>query len=324
MSPTASARPSIACGLACGASFLTYNGHWSLVLVIAAVHLTRVGGSHRGLARRALPFALSVAAAPAALVLAGAWRGIDFLQGSIDFSISAGDGERSLGWVRPWAFLSHVEGGLLPLLGLGALVGLRGVRGRIGLLWIGLGAGVYLAMGLASAFHEFTAYDRAARVLVPFLCLAAAEGLGRAMSLRSRKGACLCALLALHAGVAFWPLINQRYPREIVNDAVRAYGRDVRAESVVSGTVNQTAFSLAVNELNSPPRARYVVLNAKDLWFWTRPALTSLPAGRVLLRTRHPRRLPFWQYHGYLPEEREWIRAHDLSIEVIDTRPDLR
>jgi hypothetical protein len=78
---------------------------------------------------------------------------------------------------------------------------------------------------------------------------------------------------------------------------------------------------LREDRAENPVRARrYVLLNAKDIWVPEGASETTPPpAGKVLLTVRHPRQLPALQYHGYRPEEREFLRSIDLSIKLVDT-----
>ncbi len=48
----------------------------------------------------------------------------------------------------------------------------------------------------------------------------------------------------------------------------------------------------------------------------------SEPTGRVLFRTAHPLQFLPYQYEGYVPVERALLRSNDISIRLVDTRPE--
>jgi len=65
------------------------------------------------------------------------------------------------------------------------------------------------------------------------------------------------------------------------------------------------------------PGSRYVLLNARYLY--PIRGLKAPPPGRTLFAVAHPVQFLPYQYEGYVPEERALLRAHDVSMQMIDT-----
>ena len=325
-----------AAGLAASASFLTYNGSWSLLPIIALASAARAASLPRALAWIGA-FGVAAGIAPIGLVALGRMRGIPSLETWIQLARQVTNGEYSSGASLPWAFLWHAEHALLViwLLGVGAAIwqarASRGA-GRRALLWGGMLAGLYLLLVLGSnVLQRFVVYDRTARLLVPFLCLAAAVGIAPLFAranLQVRR--VLILLLIIQTAVNFGEVLSERFPRDIAQWAVRTLGVGQVQFQATLGEA-QPATWLFLPPIESAATARYVLVNVTDIWAEDEdgaPALGAVPVrrypqGKVLLRIPHPRQLPLHQYHGYTKGFRDWLRSVDISVLLVDTMPSL-
>jgi hypothetical protein len=189
-------------------------------------------------------------------------------------------------------------------------------------MWMAAALAIYCGLVVGSnALHRFVVYDRLARQMLPFVCLAAAAGL-----MRLTRTPVLYGIIILLFAANVAPLLAQRFPRDMVSEAIRRYGlENVRLEASLLHLDNATAEAFLPPEIRAPLTAsarakRYVLLNAVDIW----PKGGELeegafPAGRQLLVARHPRQLRLLQYHGYTPVERRFLRSTDFSMRLIDT-----
>ena len=324
---------SLTVGLLCGFAFLTYEGYWLMAAVVGGLHVLRNPRRPSVIVLRAGLFSAGAAFVPALLIAAGYSSGRPFVQAVERFSRSAVNGDFSEGWSLPWAYLWHAEHFFLIVYVLGMLAALvHGIRRRNQdnrLMWLSAAVVVYLGLVVGSnLLHRWVVYDRLARQMLPFACLAAAAGiahLGNGRLMRGIPALALYVVFTVLFTMNVAPLMAQRYPREIARDAIRQYGAaNVRLETIVAHSDDATVpifLPLQADRADSPAAARrYVLLNAKDIWVPDGASkAASPPAGTVLFAVRHPRQLPIMQYHGYRPEERAFLRSIDLSIKLIDT-----
>jgi hypothetical protein len=236
------------------------------------------------------------------------------------FAASVTHGQFVEGWSLPWAFFWHAEGLVLVIVLAGIVLSLRG-PGR-GPKWAAVAAALYMGLVLGSnVFHRFVVYDRLARPMWPFMCLAAAAGIAAAADgrwLAGRRAYGLCAVVLGLFVMNSTPLFTQRYPREIVHEVLARYGAaQVGFDMTLQHAVDNSSGFLVPAEVPDTPK-RYVLVNARDIWFEGEPGRKPLPAGRVVATWRHPRQLPLLQYHGYTPAQRAFMRSEDASIRLID------
>jgi hypothetical protein len=191
---------------------------------------------------------------PVLLVTASVAAGVPLFTNAVQFASEVTNGGFDEGWLLPWQYLWSADGGvaLVYLLGVVALVsGLNrspdGVTRR-GLFWLAGAAALYGCLVVGSnVLQRFAVYDRLARQLVPFLCLAAAAGLIR-ITTRWRMTphavaieAATMILVAIAFTFSARPLFEQRYPREIVWDAIAQYGAaNIRLATTVADSVDTT------------------------------------------------------------------------------------
>jgi hypothetical protein len=332
------ARPvrSYVVGLLAGFGFLVYTGYWLLATVVGLVYIIQRPLAIEGVLRRAVFFGLGGVTMVGAPIAAGFATGRPFLDAFVDTSRGILSGDFSEGWSLPWAYFWNADSAVLIVYIAAILAAARqslhgGWRESVGRLrWVWCAAAVYggLVLG-AHVFRQFVVYDRLARQMLPFMCLAAAPGLapladwrvGRTSGLRIVQG-----VVVLLFAVNAWPLFHQRFPREIVADVMKTYGEaQVRLDTTVFRSVDVTAaLFLPVRpetiEARDPGK-RYVLLNAKDIWTEDKlPGWKPPPRGPVLLQTPHPRQLRALQYQGYTPGQRLLLRHIDFSIQLIDTQ----
>jgi hypothetical protein len=342
LSPADRMADSVGAGVLAGAAFSTYFGSWLLAAVVLGVHVlwhpASPGGPERSASpggpersarrqryalrrlRRATLFGIGAIVVPGMLVAASTIPNRPLLPAARRFAATVTHGQFAEGWSLPWAFFWHVEGFLLVIVAAGIVLSLRG-PGR-GPKWAAAAAALYTGLALGSnVFHRFVVYDRLARPMWPFMCLAAAAGIAAVADgrwLTGRRAYGLCAVVLALFVMNSTPLFVQRYPREIVHEVLARYGADqVGFDMTLQHAVDNSSGFLIPAEVPGTPK-RYVLVNARDIWFEGEPATTPLPAGRVVATWRHPRQLRLLQYHGYTPAQRAFMRSEDASIRLID------
>jgi hypothetical protein len=326
LSPSDRIADSLSAGVLAGAAFATYFGYWLFAAVVFGVHVlwrTAPGGPKRSALRRlrrATFFGLGLVLVPGVLVAASTIPNRPLLPAARRFAASVTHGQFAEGWSLPWAFFWHAEGLLLLTVAAGIFLSLRG-PGR-GAKWAAAAAAVYTGLVLgANVFHRFVVYDRLARPMWPFMCLAAAAGIAAAADGRWLAGRRLYAVCAVVLGLFVMnstPLFTQRYPRDVVHEVLLRYGPEqVGFDMTLQYAADNSSGFLIPAEVPDTPK-RYVLVNARDIWFEGEPDTRPLPAGRVIATWRHPRQLRLLQYHGYTPAERAFMRTEDTSIRLID------
>jgi hypothetical protein len=323
---------SAAAGLLAGLGFITYTGYWLLAGIVGILHVFQQPAL-RPAVRRALLFGAGLATLPAVLIAMAALRGRRLLAAAVSFSRAVTNGDFSEGWSLPWAYFWHIEHALLGVL-------LAGVTAAAWCVWRGsapvrtprwLLASAVLYGGLvvsSTVLHRFVVYDRLARQMLPFLCLATAAGfvgVTRETWLGRRTGLTVVGTFAAVFAVNALPIFRQEFPRDIALAAVRKYGEgSLRISSTLQDTAIDTVpIFLPAETDRVSTTARYLLLNGKDLWVESgRIRGTGMPPGKVLYTAVHPRQRRIYQYHGFTPAQRALFRTLDVSIKLIDTRPD--
>jgi hypothetical protein len=321
LSPADRVLNSIGAGLLAGAAFSTYFGYWLLAIVVLGLHVFWHQAPLVRRVRRLVLGAVGLAIVPGLLVVASGLRNRPLLQLSRRFAATVTHGEYAEGWSLPWEFFWQAEGLVLGI----ALAGIalllwhptaRGVR------WAAAAGAIYALLIIGSdLMQRFVVYDRLARPMWPFICLAAAAGLagiddGRWLAGRRAYGlyGIVLGLFLINSG----PLFTQRYPRDVVLEVLARYGSDAVAyDTSLQHTFDSTSgFFFPVDA----PAAgkRFVLVNARDIWFEGEPGVKPVAEGRVIASWRHPRQLRFMQYHGYTPAQRRFMRSADVSMRLID------
>ncbi len=229
-------------GLLCGAAILTYEGYWLMAAVAGGIHVLRRPSSLPRAVARGILVAAGAALWPGLLVMAGRLTGRPFLEATQRFSRSAVNGDFSEGWSLPWEYLWQTEHALLFVYAFGVvtltMLLVRQKDAKHGATWLAAAGAVYLGLIMGSnVLHRFVVYDRLARQMLPFICLAAAAGLARLKNGRLLNGV---PALALYGAITVIfvlnavPLATQRYPRDVALEAVRQFGADnVRLDMTV-------------------------------------------------------------------------------------------
>jgi hypothetical protein len=321
-------------GLLSGFAFLTYEGYWLTAALVGAMHILHRPVAAVGAARRGIFFSAGASVFPVLLILAGRLTGRAFLPAVEKFSRTVYHGDFSEGWWLPWEYLWNVDHALLMVYAVGIVALIvhfsRHPGLTHGMIWLCAALAIYLGLVVGSSgLHRFVVYDRLARQMVPFICLAAAAGLARARHgrlLSETPAVLLCAGIGLIFLVNAAPVLAQRYPRDVAGEVVRQFGAsNIRLVTTVGPSDDATVgvflpLEPGTGDASAMSARRYVLLNAKDIWLLEDAHVaTAPPPGRVLFSIPHPRQLRSMQFHGYGPKERAFLRSTDVSMKLIDT-----
>ncbi len=284
-------------GLCAGLGFLSYNGYWLLGGVVLVFHVLSGKSWRRMFVRAALAGAGLLAPIVAAVEAARALDR-DLIASFQEFSRTITQGDFGRGWIVVWQYLWDTEGvGLviwLTLIGAGLWSG-RAAPARRLLLWVGAVAALYLGLVMgADGWRTFVVYGRTARVLVPFLCLAAAAGTEALASRWTRRWAWVALIAATTAG-AGWHMaaaLRTVFPQDFLRLAV-ARAQAARTESPALLRV-LNADRLGEGHVMSEPRPH-----------------------DVLLRCAHPLSFAPYRYEGLDEERRRRFATEDIAMQLI-------
>lgn len=212
------------------------------------------------------------------------------------------------GWSLPFVYFWHAEHGSIPIIVLLALVSLLPLHkqidptARIGLAGVLF---IYLCLVIPSNLtHSFVVYGRLARQLFPFLVLSAAAGL-RYLDLQKPRTQWLSTILFIYLFVqATWNYsLSYRlvYPRE--------FAREVQAK------YPDFEISTKMMQFYAPPVCQengYLAINFHYLYDLSQPIPQVY--GKVLLRASHPVNFLPYQYEGYSPEQRKYLRGQNYEM----------
>jgi len=324
MAPSRSALRSIAVGCLSWWTFMVYNGYWPLAVFVALVHGFWGKPSLSLLLHRGFFGCMGFIVTPLALEALAQTLGVSFFAGLSEHSGSLVNGLYSEGWWLGWAYLWASEKGLLVVWALGTLLVViatcrRMATSRVSLLWIAAIMWVYACHVLgATVFEKWLVFGRLARQLIPFLCLASAAGFSWMCSRRTKplpwpgltKNA-LFFLLVIHTLWNFSHLFTQRFPGDVLRDALEHYPDHLSVALSVTGT------ELHVDDELLRPK-RYVLINHRILNHIT--GERTVPTGKIILHYAHPAQAHYDQYNGFLPRDRALARSLDISIRLIDTQ----
>ena len=227
------------------------------------------------------------------------------------FSATVTQGLFAEGWRLPWEFFWHAEGALGITVLTFCVVGLcrfrRTVPDRVRLWLMMLGTGYLLLVLLSSGWERFVVYARTVLPFTPLFCLVGGWAVSVLVANHVRRQVVAGGLLAWLAAWQLQPHFSRVFPREIEIAVMKAYGVPKHSLSVAGSLY--LPLGLPVN------RPDLVLVNAQ-LLYPVREYL-GVPPGRTLLKFEHPLSyLPF-QYESHTPAERALLRAHDISIRLI-------
>ena len=287
------------CGGWAACAFLTYFGYW--VFGGAACVICVLGAaSWKDGARRAVVVGAGVAVPLLLVALVHASMNGDIVSLLRAFTAQVTQGNVAEGWRLPFEYLWHTEH-LLLLLWLAAATWCvatwtswrsnRAVRaGLVGLVVV-YGLLAVLSTGLGT----FVVYGRLARQLVPFFCLVTAAVLTRvvlrspvARTITVAAGAAIVLVAAFNAR----PVFAQHFPPEFIARGEQAAGRQGAASAVTLYT-----------EYAYPPVRQDVPADSQEL--------TS---------ASHPLQFRPYQYEGFTPEQRQFLRSTDMRMRVFVPR----
>jgi hypothetical protein len=312
-------------GWLAGAAFFTYYRYWAVVSVISGTVILWNASSVREVGYRIFWFALGpltwflIFTVGRAVVF-----GRSFVQGMMSFAATVSPQMYSEGWWAPWAYLWDAEHGLLTFW-LAALAWMlwSAVRRRpmptYGSVWVAMLGALYGLLILGSLGPSSLAvYGRAARQLVPFLCLSGAfagirlwDPAGTTWGKRILQTGGI--LLILQAAWNFRGPLQQWFPRDVRRLVAAEYGVFSEAATIDCPKVED---EFAPSKTPTQP-TRYVLLNAQYLE--KIHGAKTPPQGRVVLRFAHPMQFAPYQYDEFTARERALIRQTDISMRLVDT-----
>jgi hypothetical protein len=164
---------------------------------------------------------------------------------------------------------------------------------------------IYLCLVIPSNLtHSFVVYGRLARQLMPFLVLAAADGLRFLDLLKPRIQWLINILILFLFAQAAWNYHLSYllvYPREFASEVQTKY-----PDFEISSKMMQF-YAPSVCQDNG-----YLAANFHYLYDLSQPVPQVY--GKVLLRAAHPVNFLPYQYEGYSPEQRIYLRRQDYEM----------
>jgi len=295
MGPTSALRSFFA-GFLAGLGFLTYDGYWMLGGVILVIHVLRAPRFRESVLRAAAAGA-GLAVPIASIVGAARILGGDLAGSFRHFSGTITQGDFGRGHAFVWQYLWSAEGWVLVfwLAAAGYAVGRICQEAALArpAAWLGAAAALFVGLwACADILKVFVVYGRTARMLVPFLCLAAAWSVD---DLWSRRRWNLGPLLGLAAAVGAVAAFNEAKPLRLVFPA------QFNAEAA------------AIVRKSGPGVFR--LLNATWLGPNERVQSDDSP-GELLLVHRHPLQYAPYLFEGFTEAERRYLASHDLTMRL--------
>ncbi len=299
------------CGLFAALCYHLYNGYWYLVPGVGLAYCWW----WRNESRPWIAAVLVVVGMSIGIFLPIAfgcwWGGRQYLLYMAAFSTTVTQGRFAEGWRLPWEFFWHAEGlfGLAVVIfgAIGLVATGRAVPDRVR-LWLMLLGSAYALLVLFSVVLEwFVVYARTVLPFAPLFCLVGGWAVADRLKTHKRLQVATAVFLAVPAALQFAPHFGRVFPREIEIAIMKHYGVPKHSLSVIGSLYLPLA--LPVN------RPDLVLVNAQLVY----PARDYLgyPPGKVLLRFENPLNyLPF-QYESHTPAERNFLRTHDISIQLI-------
>lgn len=295
--PDTSWRTSLVCGAWASLCFLTYFGYWTFGGAACVIHVLQ-NADWRSVIRRSAVTAVGLLI-PVILFVGASDNGWMVVTDSMSFMADVDQGAFAEGWRVPFAYLWHAEHGLFLLWIASVIVCVVSWRrsftipavrvGLIGLLFIYGTLAVF-----STGFEAFVVYGRLARQLVPFFCLVTAAALVRIGPRAQRRQAFLWTVgvaIVVQAGFNARPVFAQQFPSEFIS----------RGEQVA--------------ERHGASKAKAVLLYAEHLY---PPRKLEVPAGMVeISAASHPLQYLPYQYEGYTPQERQFLRSTDIRMRVL-------
>jgi hypothetical protein len=288
---------SLGAGLAAGLGFLAYNGYWLLSAIVLIFHTLR-GVMGWQMLKRASLAGVGLLAPIVAVVVGAKMLNHDLIASFRAFSGTVTLGDFGRGWIFVWQYLWAAEGGLLVvwlLLSVGGLLLVRSRRAPALRYWFGFTIILYAGLIIcADVGKVFVVYGRTARMVVPFLCLAAAAGAdGLAVRWSWRWGGTvllgITTILGMrHMGEA----LRQVFPREFL-ELAKERAKVARTES--------------------PALLR--VLNADLVYVGS--IMTESRPNDVLLQRRRPLQFKPFLFEGLTEERRGFLATQNLAMRLI-------
>ncbi|HEX5133716.1 MAG TPA: hypothetical protein VFX92_14675 [Candidatus Krumholzibacteria bacterium] len=294
--PAGSWRASAACGALAAVCFLTYFGYWTLGGAACVIHV--LGGRSIGTVVRRGPLTAAGLAAPLLLLVGtSVLLGGNIVAYTRTFMGDVNQGSFAEGWRVPIEYLWHAEHALLALWIAAVVVCLAGWRRWLAVPRVRVGlAGLLFIYGtltiFSTGFDAFVVYGRLARQLVPFFCLVTAAVLaGLTAHARMRQAMLWAAAVAVVIQAAFTarPVFVQQFPPEFITRGERIAGEHGASHAV----------TLYAAHLYPPERLHR-------------------PAGYAdAFVAPHPLQYLPYQYEGYTPTEREFLRSTDIRMRLL-------
>ena len=297
-------RESVACGVCAGLCFLTYFGYWTLGGAACVIHVLR-DRSWTQVIRRGLRTVVGLATPLLLLIGLAAATGGRAIANTRSFMTDVNQGDFAEGWRVPFEYLWEAEHGLFLLWMVAVVICVAAWRTwwDVPRVRVGLMGALFIYGTLAlfsTGFEAFVVYGRLTRQLVPFFCLVTAAVLAQAITRRPAAARLafplVAAAIVLQAGVNARPVFAQQFPREFIPRGEETAGRQ--------------------------GATRALPLYARHLY---PPAAVDVPAGYVeAIAAAHPLQFRPYQYEGFTPQERQFLRSADIRMRMMIPAADKR
>jgi hypothetical protein len=239
-------RRSLAVGLWAGLGFVTYNGYWTLAVLVVALHTLSPPHSWRSMLAHAGGAMVGLALPVAALLLAGGLLGFNLVASFRRFAGTVTEGNFGVAWRFVGEYFWAAEHGLALVWGAAVAAALVAWVARRAptrtQLWLAASLLLYAILVVPSdVVLRFTVTARHVRVLAPFLCLLLASLLAELWR-SGRKGriavVSISGAVVLQAAFNFSTPLRQIYPPEFYRLAVEVIRRALHSDAVPYGILN--------------------------------------------------------------------------------------
>jgi hypothetical protein len=318
--PVNNLKNSFACGFIACLGLLTYNGTWTLSIIVCLIHVLWKKNGSDGKLKAFVITALGGIIPLLLLQFISLALDRNFANDLLDWAkATSGNqmGDFGIGWRVLFQYLWETEHLILILWMAGIVISFYSIiKGRTELSLSKDNLGVYAFLSIyllliigSDILENFVIYDRIARMVVPFMCIAGSFPLFKIMNRSSNLSVLLiCSAVVIQTAINFSYPFRIMFPDEVRKLTNEKYGK-VNLASSYKGE-NISVFDL--NATNSV----YTLFNANKL-IPPLKGLKDIPNTQKIFTKKHPYQYKPYQYLHFKEKERNLIRKTNLKMTLI-------